>query len=193
MPAPPKHDPDDDLTLFEFAESDKTTPKAVEPRVKPKIKLKVEPKRKVEKKPSAPEPPVEEPLPEDADYIRKLVEEGRTDDEGEDPSSASRPPGGEAGIPDEGAKPNPIPPPPVPPGGSEAKRSRSVEALREEAKSAKHLLPHIPKNPYCEVCKQAKMYKIPGYAGAGTTVVEAKGSGITSQQIMLFFTGIVRM
>ena len=30
VPAPPKHDPDDDETLFEFAESDKTKPKAVE-------------------------------------------------------------------------------------------------------------------------------------------------------------------
>ena len=91
VPAPPKHDPDDDLTLFEFAESDKTTPKAVEPRVKPKVKLKAEPKRKEERKSSAPEPPMEEPLPGDADYIRKLIEEGRTDDEGEAPSSASRP------------------------------------------------------------------------------------------------------
>ena len=182
-----KHDPDDDLTLFEFAESDKTTPKAVEPRVKPKVKLKAEPKRKIEKKSGAPEPPVEEPLPEDADYIRKLVEEGRTDDEGEVPSSASRPPGGEAGIPDEGAKPETIPPPPESPGGSEAKRGRSVEALKKEAKSAKHLLTHIPKNPYCEICKQAKMYKIPGYAGACTTVVEAKefGDHITADHVVL--------
>ena len=153
VPAPPKHDPDDDLTLFEFAESDKTTPKAVEPRVKPKVKLKAEPKRKEEKKSSAPEPPMEEPLPGDADYIRKLIEEGRTDDEGEAPSSASRPPGGEAGVPDEEARPDPIPPPPpAPSGGSEVKRSRSVEALKKEAKSAKHLLTHIPKSPYCEIC-----------------------------------------
>ena len=187
VPAPPKTDPDDDLTLFEFAESDKTTPKAVEPRVKPKVKLKAEPKRKTEKKSSAPEPPVEEPLPEDADYIRKLVEEGRADDEGEAPSSASRPPGGEAGIPDEGAKPEIIPPPPELPGGSEAKRSRSIESLKKEAKSAKHLLTHIPKNPYSEICKQAKMYKIPGYAGAGTTVVEAKefGDHITADHVVL--------
>ena len=188
VPAPPKHDPDDDLTLFEFAESDKTTPKSVEPRVKPKVKLKAEPKRKEEKKSSAPEPPMEEPLPGDADYIRRLIEEGRTDDEGEAPSSASRPLGGEAGVPDEEAKPDPIPPPPpAPSGGSEMKRSRSVEALKKEAKSAKHLLTHIPKNPYCEICKQAKMYKIPGYAGAGTTVVEAKefGDHITADHVVL--------
>ena len=67
------------------------------------------------------------------------------------------------------------------------KRSRGVEALKKEAKSAKHLLTHIPKNPYCEICKQAKMYKIPGYAGAGTTVVEAKefGDHITADHVVL--------
>ena len=33
-PTPPKNDPDDVLTLFEFAESDKIKPKAVEPSLK---------------------------------------------------------------------------------------------------------------------------------------------------------------
>ena len=131
VPAPPKHDPDDDLTLFELAESDKTKPKAVEPRVKSKVKLKAEPKRKIEKKTSAPDSPVAGSIREDEDYIRRLVEEGRTDDEGEAPSSASHPPEGEAGVPDEGAEPKPVPPPPEPPGGSEVKRSRSVEALKK--------------------------------------------------------------
>ena len=112
MPAPPKHDPDDDLTLFEFAESDRTKPKAVEPRVKPKVKLKAEPKRKTEKKPSAPEPPTAEPIPEDDEYIRGIIEEGRADDEGDAPSSTSRSPGGEAGVPDEGAEPSVVLPPP---------------------------------------------------------------------------------
>ena len=41
-----------------------------------------------------------------------------------------------------------VPPPPEPEPGVEATRSRSVETLKEEAKSAKHLLTHIPKNPY---------------------------------------------
>ena len=174
--------------LFEFAESDKTKPKAVEPRVKPKVKLKAEPKRKEEKKSKSTQLPQSESIPNDDEYIRGIVEEGRTDDEGEAPSSASRPPGGEASIPDEAPEPEPpLPPPPDPPGGSEAKRSRSVEALKKEAKSAKHLLTHIPKNPYCEVCKQAKMYKIPGYSGAGTTVVEAKefGDHITADHVVL--------
>ena len=190
VPAPPKRDPDDDLTLFEFAESDKTKPKAVEPRVKSKVKLKAEPKRKIEKKTSAPDPPIADPIPEDEDYIRGLVEEGRTDDEGEAPSSASRPLEGEAGVPDEGAEPKPVPPPPEPPGGSEVKRSRSVEALKKEAKSAKHLLTHIPKNPYCEVCEQAKMYKTQAQEPPS---LKPKSSGIISPQIMLFFIGIVRM
>ena len=85
------------------------------------------------------------------------------------------------------AEPKAVPPPSDSPGGTEMKRSRSVEALKKEAKSAKHLLTHIPKNPYCEVCKQAKMYKIPGYAGAGTTVVEAKefGDHITADHVVL--------
>ena len=88
-------------------------------------------------------------------------------------------------------KPNlivPLPPELEP--GVEAKRSRNVETLKELAKSAKHLLTQIPKKPYCEVCKQAKMYKTAGYAGAGATVVEAKEFG---DHITWFFIGIARM
>ena len=80
------------MTLFQFAESDKTKPKAVEPRVKPKVKLKAEP-QKIEKEVGAdPKSSEPDPIPEDEDYIRKLVEDVRTDDEGEAPSSVSPPP-----------------------------------------------------------------------------------------------------
>ena len=53
-----------------------------------------------------------------------------------------------------------------------AKRDLGEKALREEAKSKGHLLTHIPKNPFCEVCAKAKMLK-PSRAKGGSTKVEA--------------------
>ena len=35
----------------------------------------------------------------------------------------------------------------------------SVEALKAETKSINDLLTHLPKNPYCDACMRAKMYK----------------------------------
>ena len=32
-------------------------------------------------------------------------------------------------------------------------------ALRDEARTLRHMMTHTPKNPYCETCKCAKMYK----------------------------------
>ena len=40
-------------------------------------------------------------------------------------------------------------------------RSLAESALRQEAASRKHLMTHQPKNPFCEVCKCAKMTKSP--------------------------------
>eukprot|EP00971_Amphidinium_carterae_P249197 4946544-Amphidinium_carterae.1 len=33
---------------------------------------------------------------------------------------------------------------------------RSKHALQEEAKSTRHRLTHLPKNPYCKTCMRAK-------------------------------------
>jgi len=36
---------------------------------------------------------------------------------------------------------------------------RGEAALREEARTLRHMMTHTPKNPSCETCKCAKMYK----------------------------------
>ena len=36
---------------------------------------------------------------------------------------------------------------------------RGEAALREEARTLRHMMTHTPKNPFCETCKCAKMYK----------------------------------
>eukprot|EP00435_Cladocopium_sp_Y103_P051725 s387_g16.t1 len=59
----------------------------------------------------------------------------------------------------------------------EEKRSLGEKALREEAKSIQHMLTHIPKNPYCDICQRAKMFKPPSYAVGGSTKVEAENFG----------------
>ena len=46
----------------------------------------------------------------------------------------------------------------------ERRRERGKAALKAEAKSKRHMLIHVPKNPYCDVCTKAKMYKPPGYS-----------------------------
>ena len=50
-------------------------------------------------------------------------------------------------------------------------------ALKAEAKRKRHMLTHIPKNPYCDVCTKAKMYKPPGYSKGGSSMVEARKFG----------------
>ena len=59
----------------------------------------------------------------------------------------------------------------------ERRRERGKTALKAEAKSKRHMLTHIPKNPYCDVCTKAKMYKPPGYSKGGSSMVEAKKFG----------------
>ena len=39
----------------------------------------------------------------------------------------------------------------------ERRRERGKAALKAEAKSKRHMLTHIPKNPYCEVCNKANI------------------------------------
>ena len=59
----------------------------------------------------------------------------------------------------------------------ERRRDRGKAALKVEAKSKRHMLTHIPKNPYCDVCTKAKMYKPPGYSKGGSSMVDAKKFG----------------
>jgi hypothetical protein len=66
------------------------------------------------------------------------------------------------------------------------KRSLGEKALKEEAKSIQHMLTHIPKNPFCDVCQKAKMFKPPSRAVGGSTKVEAEkfGDQITADFIV---------
>jgi hypothetical protein len=64
---------------------------------------------------------------------------------------------------------------------------RGKEALKAEAKTLHHLMTHAPKNPYCEVCQRAKMYKTPSYRVDGSTTVDAEKFGdlITADHLVL--------
>lgn len=60
----------------------------------------------------------------------------------------------------------PLPPPEVPAGGSDADSEAvdeeplpRAQRLQAEARSIRHRMSHIPKNPYCDVCKRAGMYR----------------------------------
>ena len=53
-------------------------------------------------------------------------------------------------------------------------RSLAESALRQEAVSRKHLMTHQPKNPFCEVCKCAKMTKSPSRSRGGSRQVDAR-------------------
>ena len=53
-------------------------------------------------------------------------------------------------------------------------RSLAESALRQEAASRKHLMTHQPKNPFCEVCKCAKMTKSPSRSRGGSRQVDAR-------------------
>ena len=66
--------------------------------------------------------------------------------------------------------------------------AKGVEALKKEAKSLHHLMTHVPKNPYCSVCNQAKMYKAPGYRTDGLRSISAScfGDHITADHVVLY-------
>ena len=66
------------------------------------------------------------------------------------------------------------------------KRSLGEKELKEEAKSIRHMLTHIPKNPFCDICTRAKMFKPPSRAVGGSTKVKAEkfGDHITADFIV---------
>ncbi|CAE7594010.1 unnamed protein product [Symbiodinium natans] len=191
---------DEEMTLYELATMDPPAP-APEPKSKPKVKLKKKPeepsdKKKIAKEASKAEPPSDEP---DWSKVEGLLKEAvapipsSPDEEFLDEAELVRSP-----KPDSG-EPSVLPPPPegerhAPDGdpgegsGGEGKRSRRIENLKKEAKSAAHLMTHLPKNPFCDVCQRAKMYKPPSYQTDGWHSVEAKAFGdhITADHIIVY-------
>ena len=148
---------------------------ASKPKAKSKGSKEKEKKTKSEPPSSTkPAPPTEEEIAE----ALELVEEYGTDaeDEAADDPGSSRPPEGEAVAPD-GESADKV-----------KKHSQGVEALKEEARSRHHLMTHQPKNPYCDVCQRAKMYKPPSYATGGINTVEAKdfGDHVTADHIVIY-------
>ena len=90
-----------------------------------------------------------------------MIDKFASDIEPDEPPKADsgRPPAGDSKIPDGEGSSDPI-------------VSKGIEKLKKEATSLHHMMTHIPKNPYCSVCNQAKMYKTPGYKTDGVRSVE---------------------
>ncbi|OLP94911.1 hypothetical protein AK812_SmicGene23039 [Symbiodinium microadriaticum] len=172
--------PDDkEKTLFDLVSDGIDKELAADLASKPKAKskgIKGKEKKTKPEPPSStkPAPPTEEEIAE----ALELVEEYGTDaeDEAADDPGSSRPPEGEAVAPDGESAVKVV------------KHSKGVEALKEEAKSRHHLMTHQPKNPYCDICQRAKMYKPPSYATGGFNTVEAKefGDHVTADHIVIY-------
>ena len=64
-----------------------------------------------------------------------------------------------------------------PDGSITAKERKGAEQLRAEATSVAHQLSHFPKNPFCEVCIKAKMFKPPSRRTGGSRQVKAEKFG----------------
>ncbi|CAE7292249.1 unnamed protein product, partial [Symbiodinium sp. CCMP2456] len=118
-----------------------------------------------------------DPEEDEGEYLKDLIDECGTDYETEESPKpdARRPPSGESSVPD--GK-----------GESDPKVAKGIEALKKEATSLHHLMTHVPKNPYCSVCNQAKMYKTPGYKTEGLRSVEASSFGdhITADHVVIY-------
>ena len=63
------------------------------------------------------------------------------------------------------------------PGPLVAERGRGEALLKREANSITHLMTHIPKNEFCDVCRKAKMIKYPSRARGGSRQIEAESFG----------------
>ena len=63
---------------------------------------------------------------------------------------------------------------------------RGEAALREEARSLRHMMTHTPKNPFCETCKCAKMYKPTKRSKGESLTVESNkfGDHITGDHLV---------
>ena len=193
IPAPVP-DPEDERVLQELL-GDEVAPRTEEPRTKPKVKIRESDKKKKKEKKSKPDAPhvlsdaakefdafierveTERAAEDDIEEARRIIAEYGTEDEAEEPPKPDpvRPPAGESSVPDGE-------------GSSDPKVAKGVEALKKEAKSLHHLMTHVPKNPYCSVCNQAKMYKAPGYRTDGLRSVSAScfGDHITADHVVLY-------
>ena len=58
-----------------------------------------------------------------------------------------------------------------------AERGRGEALLKREAQSIAHLMTHIPKNEFCDVCRKAKMIKYPSRARGGSRQIKAESFG----------------
>ena len=190
IPAPVP-DPEDDRVLQELL-GDEVAPR---PEEKPKVKIRESEKKKKREKKSKPDAPhvlsdaakefdafierveTERAAEDDIEEVRRMIAEYGTEDEAEEPPKPdpARPPTRESSVPDGE-------------GSSDPKVAKGVEALKKEAKSLHHLMTHIPKNPYCSVCYQPKMYKAPGYRTDGLRSVSAScfGDHITADHVVLY-------
>ena len=58
--------------------------------------------------------------------------------------------------------------------------------MREEARTLRHMMTHTPKNPYCETCKCAKMYKPTKRSKGESLTVESNkfGDHITGDHLV---------
>ena len=193
IPAPVP-DPEDERVLQELL-GDEVAPRPEEPRTKPKVKIRESEKKKKKEKKSKPDAPhvlsdaakefdafierveTERAAEDDIEEARRLIAEYGTEDEADEPPKPDpvRPPAGESSVPDGE-------------GSSDPKVAKGVEALKKEAKSLHHLMTHVPKNPYCSVCNQAKMYKAPGYRTDGLRSISAScfGDHITADHVVLY-------
>ena len=62
-------------------------------------------------------------------------------------------------------------------GGAEYIRTRKATDLEVEAGSGQHQLCHYPKNPFCKICKKARMMALPANRKGGQKRLETKSFG----------------
>ena len=157
-----------------------SAPRPAEPRVKPKVKIRDSEKDKKERRRvrgGEGSKETQTPQFDEQEHLSRMIDEFASDIEEDEPPKPDRvrPPSGESKVPDGE-------------GGSDPKVLKGIEKLKKEATSLHHMMTHIPKNPYCSTCNQAKMYKTPGYKTEGIRSVEASSFGdhITADHVVIY-------
>ena len=155
--APASADDPDERTLRELMEEDMPV-RPLPDRTKPTVKLKAKPKPEPKAK-SEPRDGVRDSgllRSEGAARVRAILDGSRPappsdevraePDIGPPAPAAADAPDGEAASSDDPEAPE------------RRARRRSKEALIKESRTREHLMTHVPKNPYCQICQRAKMY-----------------------------------